>query len=162
AAPTFRLTGAFINEFQRIGPHHCLQLVKPGSSLSASNTDFATDLTGWSQSGTGESWAWSSDNSGSAEVTLSGAEDAKKLYQEISHSGGYIQISGTVYAVNTSGNLREDILFAVFYRGSSIIHTEKIKTLNFISSLTSSSFSHTAFAPGQVNRIGFFVKYASG
>ncbi len=162
AAPTFRLTGSFINEFSRIGVNNYLKLTKPGSSVVAVNTTFDSDLSSWLQTGTGTSFAWASDNGGSAEVTLTGTTDSKKLYQEITHDGGYIQLTGDVAIVPDAANDREDILWAVFFRDSLIVHAEKVNT--FLSPTSSSSFTinHRAFAPGSVTAIGFFFQNING
>jgi hypothetical protein len=162
SAPTFRITGSVQNEFARIGMHNYLKLVKPGSSLSPINTDFASNLNSWSQTGTGESFVWAAANSGSAEVTLSGVQDSKKLYQLITHRGGYIKITTNVHVIPTATNDREDVLWAVFFQGSSIIHAEKMKTFARPSSAFDVGLIHTAFVPGQVTAIGFFLKNING
>lgn len=162
AAPTFRLTGSFVNEFARIGPQNYIKLVKPGSGLIATNTTFDSDLTGWTQVGTGTSFAWSSDNSGSAEVTLTGAVDSKKFTQAITHSGGYIKITGNVAVVPDAANDREDVLSVVFYRGASIVHMEKIHTFQAPASSTTETISHTAFCPGSITAIGFYIRNVNG
>lgn len=162
SAPTFRLTGSFINEFARIGMNKYLRLTKPGSSLSASNTTFTSNLNGWSQTGSGEAFAWSSSNSGSAEVTLSGAEDSQKIYQQINHAGGYIVFTVNVKVIPTAENDREDVLWVLFFQNSSIIHAEKMKTFAAPTSETDYNFNYTAFAPGSVTRIGFYLKNVNG
>lgn len=165
SAPTFRLTGSFINEFRRIGINNYIRITKEGSSLTASNTEFDTNLTGWTQSslplGSGD-WTWTADNGGSAEVTLSTAEDSKKIYQDISHSGGYIEFTVNINAVPSAGSTREDVLWVLLYKDGSIVHMEKLKTFSGISSESLSEFTYTAFAPSQVDRIGFYMKYVSG
>ena len=89
SAPTFRISGTFTNEFRRIGIHNYIRITKPGANLTATNTEFTTDLSGWEQSVGGESFSWSA---GTAQVTLNGAVSSKKLYQQVTHKGGYIQI----------------------------------------------------------------------
>lgn len=158
SAPTFRLTGTFINEYSRIGINNCLRLTKPSAAISLTNTTFATNLTGWTQAGVGTSFTW---NSG-AQVVLSGAVNSQKIYQDVSHKGGYIQISQTLTITPATGSTREDILWAVFYNGTSIIHAEKLKTFSGLTSATTAEISHTAFAPGQVTGIGFFLEHVSG
>ena len=128
SAPTFRITGTFVNEFQRIGFKNYIKITKPGSSLSAVNTEFTSDLSSWSQSAIGEAFTWTADNAGSAAVTLSGAVDSVKLYQAIYHKGGYIEFTVNLKALPTAGSTREDVLYAIFYKGSSIVHTEKMVT----------------------------------
>lgn len=162
SAPTFRLTGSFVNEFARIGIDNYIRLTKPGSNLSASNTTFTSDLTGWNQTGTGTSFVWTADNSGSAEVTLSGAVDSKKFYQDITHDGGYITITGNVAVVADSTNDREDILWALFFRGSSIVHTEKVHTFLAPTTDNTVNINHRAFAPGSITAIGFYIKNING
>lgn len=165
SAPTFRITGTFLNEFQRIGVKNYIRITKPGSSLSAINTEFTTDLDGWNQRTvdiTDAAFAWTADNSGSAAVTLTGAVNSKQIYQQIDHNGGYIKFTVNVKAVPTSGNTREDVLHALFFDGSKIIHTEKMFIFSSITADSSYDFTHTAFAPGQVTRIGFFFKNAAG
>lgn len=164
SAPTFRLTGSIINEFSRIGINNYLKLTKPGSTLSANNTEFSTDLTGWSQSNlpllTG-TWVWTSSNSGSAGVTLSGeGADSKKIYQNITHNGGYIEFTVNIKAIPSSA--REDVLWVLFYKDGAIIHTEKMKTFAGLTSESDYDFTYIAFAPGQVDRIGFFIRNVSG
>lgn len=163
SAPTFRMTGSFINEFSRIRFANYLRLTKPGSTMTLSNTTFTSDLSGWTQSGTGEVFAWVSDNSGSAEVTLNGAVDSEKLYQTITHTGGYIQMSGSLAISAVSiGNTLEHILWAVFYKGSSIVHAEKIATYPLFTSTAALTISHTAFCPSDITAVGFFFQYVSG
>lgn len=162
SAPTFRITGTFINEFQRIGPKNYLKITKPGSALSALNTEFTSDLSSWEQSTSGETFTWVVDNSGSARVSLTGATDSKKLYQAISHKGGYVRFTVNVKAIPTAGNTREDVLHAVFYNGDKIIHTEKMSIFSGLTSDATSNFTYTAFAPGEVTHIGFFFKNSSG
>jgi hypothetical protein len=162
SAPTFRLHGSFLNEFSRIGINNYLRVTKPGSTLAVTNTDFATDLTGWQQAGSGTAFAWTADNSGSAAVTLTGATDSQKIYQDISHNGGYIQITGSLQIVPATGNDREDILWAVFYRGSSIIHAEKLRTFQAPTGTTTDSISHKAFAPGSITGIGLYIQNING
>jgi hypothetical protein len=140
--------------------------VKPGSSLTASNTTFDTNLAGWSQSSfpllTG-TWTWVTDDSGSAEVTLTGnGENSKKIYQSISHAGGYIKITVSLAIDPSIGNTREDVLYALFYSGSSIVHTEKLRTFGGINSVADHSFVHRAFCPAQVDKIGFYIHNAAG
>jgi len=156
SAPTFRLTGSFINEFERIGTKNYLKLTKAGSNLSLSNTEFTSDLSGWSQAGTGEAFTW---NSGAAQVVLSGAEDSQKIYQSVTNSGGYIAITGELTIASTGD--REDIFYAVFYRGADIIHAEKLNTFSGSTSGTY-AINHIAFAPGDIDRVGFFFKHVTG
>lgn len=162
SAPTFRLTGSFVNEFSRIGFHNYLRLVKAGSDLTINNTDFVSDLSDWLQTGTGTSFTWTADNSGSAEVTLTGAVNSKKIYQQITHEGGYINIQGQVNVVPTGSSDREDNLWVLFFRGTSIVHTERLKTFHSITSESSYSLNHTAFVPGSITGIGFFFQHVQG
>lgn len=162
SAPTFRITGSFVNEFSRIGINNYLRLTKPGSSLSLSNTEFTTGLTGWIQAGAGTAFTWTADNAGSAQVVLSGAISSQKFYQEVSHKGGYIQISAEIGLIPGAANDREDILWTVFFRGSSIVHTEKLKTFTAPSLSLTQTITHTAFAPGHVTGIGFFFQNING
>jgi hypothetical protein len=163
SAPTFRITGTFVNEFQRIGFKNYLKITKHGSSLSAVNTEFTSDLSSWEQSVLGETFTWTADNSGSAEVTLTGAgTDSKKLYQAISHKGGYVRFTVNLKALPTAGNTREDVLHAIFYNGTKIIHTEKMVIFAGLTSDTTYDFTYTAFAPGEVTHIGFYIKNVSG
>lgn len=165
SAPTFRLTGSFVNEFSRIGINNYIRITKPGSRLSATNTEFTSDLSGWSQSSlplTG-TWAWTASNSGSAAVTMSGSDDSKKIYQEIYHSGGYIEISVTLKAIPTlSSNDAEDVLWVLMYNGSQIVHAEKMVSFPAITSTSDYDFKYTAFAPGEITRLGFFIKRVTG
>lgn len=165
SAPTFRVTGTFVNEFKRIGFKNYLKIVKPGSSLSAINTEFDSSLSGWTQSAlpilTG-TWAWTSDNSGSAEATLTGeGSDSKQLFQAISHKGGYVRFTVNMKAIPVSGT-REDVLYAMFYNGDKIIHTEKMTTFAQVTSESSYDFTYIAFAPGQVTHIGFYIRCVAG
>lgn len=162
SAPTFRLTGSFVNEFARIGINNYLRITKTGSSLSAQNTEFTSNLDNWTNSGSGESFAWTADNSGSAGVTLTGAEDSKKLYQSITHSGGYIKFTVNVHVEPGISNDREDVLWVLFYRGSSIIHTEKMRTFSAMTSDDDFDFTYTAFLPGNADRIGFYFRRVTG
>lgn len=162
SAPTFRLTGSFINEFSRIGINNYLKLIKPGSSLVATNTTFTSNLSGWTGDASGTAFAWTADNSGSAEVVLSGLVNSEKLYQSINHSGGYIQFTVNIHAIPTAGNDREDQLWVLFYNGLSIIHTERMQTFAALSSDSDFDFTYIAFAPGQVTKIGFFIRRING
>jgi hypothetical protein len=163
SAPTFRMTGTFINEFSRIAMNNYIRITKTGSNLIVSNSTFTSNLDGWTNDGTTEpSFAWSADNSGSAEVDLTGTDDSKKLYQTISHSGGYIEVTMNVNAVPSAGNTREDVLWLLFYVGSDIVHTEKMKTFNALTSTSLYQFTHIAHCPKNVNRIGFYFKRVSG
>jgi hypothetical protein len=162
SAPTFRLTGSFLSEFFRIGMDNTLRLTKAGSSLSLSNTGFASNLNGWSQTGSGEAFVYSADNSGSAQVTLSGSEDSQKIYQTVSHSGGYITITYQVQAVATSSNDREDILYVLFFRDSSLVSMEKMTTFAAPTSTTIVEDSYIAFAPSNITRVGFYFKRVAG
>jgi hypothetical protein len=165
SAPTFRLTGSFINEFARIGINNYIRITKHGSSLAATNTEFTSNLDGWSQSSlpllTG-TWAWTADNGGSARVALSGTTDSKKIYQDIAHEGGYIQFTVNVKAIPVAGSTREDVLWVLFYKGSSIIHAEKMQTFAGITSESDYNFTYIAFAPGEVDKIGFYIRNVSG
>ena len=94
SAPTFRLSGSFVNEFERVGTKNYLKLIKAGSNLSLTNTEFTSDLSGWSQtfdSASDVTWTWSS---GAASVTLTGSENSKQLYQTVTNSGGYVNVTG--------------------------------------------------------------------
>jgi hypothetical protein len=162
SAPTFRLTGSFLSEYFRIGIDNTLRLTKAGSSLSLSNTGFASNLNGWSQTGSGEAFVYSADNSGSAQVTLSGAEDSQKIYQTVSHSGGYITITYQVQAVATSSNDREDVLYVLFFRDSSLVAMEKMTTFAAPTSTTIVEDTYIAFAPSNITRVGFYFKRVAG
>lgn len=162
SAPTFRMTGSFINEFARIGINNYLRVTKTGSSLSATNTTFTSNLNDWTGDASGEAFAYTASNSGSAAVTLSGAENSEKLYQTITHTGGYIEFTVNVHVEPTSTNDREDVLWVLFYNGASIVHTEKMQTFSAITSADDYDFTYTAFCPGQVTRIGFYFKRVSG
>lgn len=162
SAPTFRLTGSFINEFSRIGMNNYLKLTKVGSSLTASNTEFTSNLSGWTGDASGTAFSWTADNSGSAEVALTGAVNSERLYQAITHSGGYIQFTVNIHAEPAVGNDREDQLWVLFYNGTSIIHTERMQTFAAISSDSDYDFTYIAFAPGQVTKIGFYLKRING
>jgi hypothetical protein len=166
SAPTFRLTGSFINEFDRIGINNYIRITKPGSALVATNTSFTSSLNGWSQNSIpllSGAWSWVSTNSGSAEVTLSGTDDSRQIYQSVTHSGGYIQITVNIQAVPaSSSNTSEDVLWLLFYSDDGITHTEKLTTFAAITSEYNQDFTHTAFAPGAVTRIGFYIKRVAG
>lgn len=166
SAPTFKLTGTFVNEFKRIGVKHRLKITKRGASFAVTNTEFDSDLSGWSQSAvniTDASFTWTSDDSGSAKVILSNAlVDSKRFYQPVDHKGGYVRFTVIMKAIPDADNTREDVLYAIFYDGSRIIHTEKIQTFNQLTSETSYDFQHTAFVPGQVTRIGFYFRNVAG
>lgn len=166
SAPTFRMTGSFINEFSRIGINNCIRITKAGSSLSVSNTDFTTDLNGWSQSalpfGTG-TWAWASGNGGAAQVTLNSADDSKQLYQVTDHDGGYVEVTVNVKVLPASAsNTAEDVMFLLFYRNGQVIHSEKMITFFQVTSESDFDFTHTTYMPGQADAIGFFIKRVSG
>ena len=88
--------------------------------------------------------------------------DSVKFYQAISHKGGYIEFTVNLKALPTAGSTREDVLYAIFYKGSSIVHTEKMVTFAQVSSDTSYDFPYIAFAPGEVTHIGFYIKNVSG
>lgn len=162
SAPTFRLTGSFINEFSRVKISNYLRLTKAGSNLSLSNTEFASNLTGWSQTGSGTAFAWSADNSGSAEVTLTGAVSSQKIYQEVTHTGGYVVTTVNLKVVPAATNDREDVLWIVYYNGSSIVHMEKMKTFSAPTSESDYDFTYTHFVPGLVTRVGFFIANVAG
>lgn len=163
SAPTFRITGSFINEFSRIGINNYIRITKEGSDLSLSNTTFTSNLNGWSQAGLGESWTWTADNSGSAEVTLSGAEDSVKIYQTISHSGGYFELTLGVKAIPTSSsNNAEDQLWMLFYAGADIIDSYRIITFNKVSSEATYDLTYIALAQENVSRIGFYIRRVNG
>lgn len=164
SAPTFRMTGSFINEFARIKMNNYLRITKAGSDLVMNNTEFDSDLSSWSQSAIGTSWAWTSDNSGSAEVTLSGSSaESKKIYQEITHSGGYIETTINVKAIPTlSTNDAEDQLWLIFYEGTAIIHTERLTTFPALTSESDYDFTYIALAQENVTRIGFYIKRVTG
>lgn len=162
SAQTFRLTGSFLSEYFRIGLNNTLRLTKAGSSLTLSNTDFASNLNGWSQTGSGEAFVWSADNSGSAQVTLSGSEDSQKIYQTVSHSGGYIEVTYDVQAVGAAGNDREDVLYVLFFRDSSLVDMQKILTFKAPTSTTTNSGTYIAFAPSNITRVGFYFRRVAG
>lgn len=162
SAPTFRITGTFINEFFRVRMTNYLRLTKNGSSLSITNTEFTSNLNSWSQTGTGETFVWTSDNSGSAQVTLNNNDDSKKIFQIITHDGGYILLTVNIHVEPSESSLREDVLWVVFYNGTSLTHMEKLKTFAAVSSTSDYNFTYTAFAPSHVTRIGFFFKNVTG
>jgi hypothetical protein len=162
SAPTFRLTGSFINEFAMIKANNYLRLTKPGSDLVMNNTEFATDLSSWSQTGSGTAFTWTADNSGSAQVVLTGAISSQKIYQTVSHSGGFVTITVNLHVEPSATNDREDVLWLVLYRGASIVNTEKMKVFTAPTSELDYSFTYIAFVPGSVTGVGFFINNVNG
>lgn len=162
SAPTTRLTGSFINEFARIGFNKYLRITEVGADLTMSNTLFDTDINSWTGDNTGEAFAWSSENSGSAAVTLLGAEDSEKLYQDVVHEGGQIQVSVNIYIDPASDNDREDQLWLLFYKDGNIIQTEKLLTFVTPTSADQFQFSYKTFLAADVDRIGFYIRRVTG
>lgn len=162
AAPTFRLTGSFLNEFSRIKLTNYLKITQLGSPLALVNTDFASNLTGWDGDAAGEPFVWVADNGGSAEVALSGIVDSEKLTQEISHPGGYIQVTGNVHIIPAADNDREDTLWLLFYRNGDIIHTEKITTFTAPQVEDDYEINYKAFVPSDIDEIGFYIRRTQG
>lgn len=165
SAPTFKMRGSFLSEFARIGLNSYLRLTKPASAISLSNTTFDSDLNGWSNviGDLGDAhWLWSSNNSGCAAVNLIGNTSSTRLVQSVNHGGGFVSISAQIKATGSSGNTREDVLWVVFFRGNSIIHTEKLRTFLAVSGEDSDAITHTAYIPGSVDRIGFYIQNVNG
>jgi hypothetical protein len=162
SAPTFRLTGSFVNKFGRIKVGSYLRLTKEGSDISLSNTLFTSDLSDWEQSADGEAFAWTADNSGSAEVLLNGSVDSNKLFQYVTHQGGFIQINANIHTIPTAGNEREDNLYVLFYSGGSIIHQERLKSFLPGDDEEDIIIAHKAFLPTSCDAIGFFFKFIEG
>lgn len=162
SAPTTRLTGQFIDEFSRIKFTNYLKITEVGATLSMSNTTFDSDLSDWDGDASGEAFAWSADNSGSAEVTLSGAENSEKRYQDVTHNGGQIQVSFNIHVVPTAGNDREDQLWLLFYKNGAIVQTEKLQTFIAPSEEDDYSFTYRTFLPKKIDRIGFYIKRVTG
>jgi hypothetical protein len=162
SAPTIRLYGGFVHKFGRIKIGDYLRLTRDGSNLVLLNTGFETNLNSWTQAGAGEAFVWSADNSGSAQVSLSGAEDSQKISQAVSHLGGFIEIVTNIQAVPASGNTREDNLYVIFYSGGAIIHQERLKTFAVGETTGDHVITHKAFIPSSWDRIGFLFKNITG
>lgn len=162
SAPTFRLTGSFVNKFGRVKIGDYLRLTKSGSDISLLNPEFDFSLANWEQDGSGEAFIWTSDNGGSAEVSLTGSQNSDKIFQAVNHSGGFIEITVNIHAVPSVGNTREDNLYVLFYSGNSIIHQERLKTFIVGESEGDYEISHKAFIPSVWDRIGFFFKRVTG
>src|SRR5690606_2778826 len=80
----------------------------------------------------------------------------------VDQRGGYIEIDISINAVPAAANTREDAMFLLFYNGSAIIHTEKLKTFSELTSPSLSEFKYIAYCQGDVTRVGLFIKAVSG
>lgn len=158
-APTFRITGSVIGDQFRIRPDNSVRITKKGSSMAITNPDFAANLNGWSQTGSGIAFSWTADNDGSAQVDLAGATDSQKIYQDIVHSGGHIEVSVNVQLVDTQG-VREDNLVLLFWKDGKIVHTERMTILQ--NSGGGREFKYVAHAPKGIDRIGFYFQHVNG
>lgn len=162
SSPTFRITGSFYHRNGLVKPNNTLKYTKGGSNVSLLNTDFASNLNSWSQSGTGEAFVWTSANSGSAAVTLLGAEDSQKITQAISQIGGFIQATVQVHIIPAVGNDREDVLKMIYLKAGSVVHEERLKSFSGVDAEQDVTITHKAFLPKDIDAIGFFFKRVSG
>ena len=160
---TFKLTGSFVvNTGSLIGLNNTIRITRTGDSATLSNTTFSTDLTGWTNEGSGNSFAWSADNSNSAQVVFTTTESSKKLTQAfVTTVTTNIDATISVQRV-TSGDTREDRLVIVFYNGSSIIQSDPCYTFTPQTSTQTYSIEKTLYVPTLVTKIGFFIQNLAG
>jgi hypothetical protein len=162
SAPTFRLTGSFMNEFQRVGVANYLRLTKEGSAFSLGNTSFDIDLDEWIGDGDGVAFVWTADNSGSAEVTLTGAVNSERRYQLVEHNGGHIHVSASIHIEPDGFNDREDVLWLLFFKDGNVVHTEKLITFEALTTEDDFTISHITHFPKNMDGVGFYIKRVIG
>lgn len=131
--------------------------------MSITNTTFDSDLSGWTQTGTGTSFTWTSDNDGSAEVELTGAVHSKKLVQAVDHIGGFVVINASIHAIPGEGNDREDAVVCVLYRGASLVHTERLRTIQAPTSEQDINITDwKIMVPSSITQVGFYLHNVTG
>lgn len=162
SAPTFRLSGSFMNEFQRIGIDNYLRLVKEGSPLSLLNTSFAIDLDDWTGDADGTAFVWNAAGAGSAEVTLVGSANSERRYQNVDHNGGHIRVTVNIHIEPDSNNQREDVLWLLYYRNGEVVHTEKLITFPAITAEDDMFVTHIANLPKNMDGVGFYIRRVIG
>jgi hypothetical protein len=163
SAPTFKIRSSFMNEFARIGMDNYIRITRDGAELSMTNTEFTSNLNGWTGSASGEAFAWSASNSGSAAVTLAGLVSSEKRYQAVAdHGGGYIQITVNIHITPSPVNDREDIMWLLFYKDGAVVHTEKLLTFRAPQAEDDIDFTYKAHLLKDVDAIGFYISTIEG
>lgn len=161
---SFRLNGSFVrDDGDIIGLNNTIRITRTGDAATLSNTTFTTDLSSWTNEGTGTSFAWSADNSNSAQATLTGSgTNSKKLTQAFATTvSTNIDLTINLQRVS-AGDDREDRLIIVYYNGSSIIQSDHIYTFLPQIGNQTYSISETVYCASLITKIGFFVQNVEG
>lgn len=153
--PTFKISGNLIG-FERLGFLTTFKQIIDQPSLSLTNPGFTSNISGWTNTGTGTDWAYGSS---SARVTLSGANSSKLLTQDVTFQAGQrVRIDYDIQRQSSSG-IRNDWLQIELRGGTGGTQTLQIVP---VAELTSDN-QITRFVRFTVSNdcttIGFRVRY---
>jgi hypothetical protein len=133
--PTFKVSGNIIG-FERLGFLTTFKQTIDQPTLSLTNPDFTSNITGWTNTGTGTAWAYGSS---SARVTLSGATDSQLLRQSVNfESGQRVRIDYNIQRQSTTGT-RNDWL-QIYLQDSSGSNIQIVTIAELISDNTIARF----------------------
>lgn len=115
--PTFKFSGSMVG-FTDLGFMTTLKHTQTAPSLSLTNEEFTGSATGWSNSDTGTSWAYDSND---VQVTLSGATDSKLFGQSLTgYAGQRISIEYSITRSSSTG-IRGDWFVVAMTQGGNVV-----------------------------------------
>ena len=154
--PTFKFSGSLIG-FTDFGFLTTIKHTQTAASLSLSNEEFTGSSTGWSNTGSGTSWAYDSND---VQVTLSGATNSKYFGQSLAgYSGQRVSLEWSITRSATSG-IRGDWFVCVLLSGGAVVQ-EVVLENNMIFDSTYTDLLRISF-DNDFDTIAFYVRNISG
>jgi hypothetical protein len=154
--PTFKFSGSLI-AFTDIGFLTTIKHTQPAASLSLTNEEFTGGVTGWSNSGSGTSWAYDSND---VQVTLSGATNSKLFGQSLTGlSGQRISIGYSIERSASSGTRGDWFVCALIKDGAILQEIVLESQMSFDGTLSGvKKFSFT----NDFDTISFYIRNIYG
>jgi hypothetical protein len=154
--PSFRFSGSLVG-FTDFGFLTTLKHTQTAPSLSLTNEEFTGSSTGWSNSDTGTSWAYDSND---VQVILSGATDSKLFGQSLTgYAGQRISIEHSITRSSSSG-IRGDWFICALTQNGTIVQ-EVVLEDNMISDGTLTNLRRFSF-DNDFDAIHFYVRNIAG
>lgn len=154
--PTFKLNGSMIG-FSNVGFLTTLKHTEAAPAYALTNEEFTGSATGWSNGGSGTSWAYDSND---VQVTLTGAVNSKNFLQALSGVAGR-RISITFELTRSGGSgFRGDWFCCVLLSGGSVV--QEVVLDNNIQSDGDYTATIKFSIANDFDKIGFYVRNIAG